>query len=118
MGTSAPNTALEVIGIIRGNNTANANSLELQDGLGNFVFRGVRASAWADSVSTQFFQVGDVGGNMIFSSRNGSIANRAGIRSNSFQVTNNVGATAPTGLFEVSNGSALFNVLSSGRVGI
>ena len=53
-----------------------SHSVLLIDGSGNPVFRGLTSTAWADSVSAQFFQVGPNSANIVFQSKTGLAAAR------------------------------------------
>jgi hypothetical protein len=108
----------EFVGTLRANDGFNA--VVLQDGAGNQAFRALRGTtAWADAVSTQFFQVGTSTDNVLFTGASGGTFNRVGFSTSSFHVNTAFGSTAPVGLFDISSGSTkLFNVTSGGQVGI
>ncbi|MEA9357686.1 tail fiber domain-containing protein [Bacteriovorax sp. PP10] len=131
IGTSSAIYPLDVVGDIRsttnlrvGSGSAGisttGNDITLKDALNNTSFRGTRAtSSWSDSANTQWFQVGNSGDKVTFSAAAGSAAGRMKVQTASFQVATSSGSNVPTGLFEVSNNTiGLFNVLSSGNVGI
>ncbi|PYV25806.1 MAG: hypothetical protein DMG27_08775, partial [Acidobacteria bacterium] len=111
-------TVVAADGPIRGNN--GDGSVVLQDGLGNEVFRGLRAStAWSDGKNASWFETGNAADYIAFTAQNGTPATRMGLFSSSTQVSPVVGGNAPAGLFEISNGTrGLLNVLPSGNVGI
>ena len=123
IGTTNPGAPLDVIGNIRnsgGDFITTSDNIRLLDSTSAVAFRSVRANAWTDLKDTRFFQIGNINDNVAFTSLNGVVANRMMFSSSSTQITTrNYQSNAPTGIFEVSNGtSGLFNILSSGNVGI
>ena len=97
---------------------SSSSDIILEDSSG-IAFRGVRATSFADSVPTRFFQIGDVGDNVAFTAKNGSRIQRTLISSYLTQITSTSYNTTnvPSGIFEVSNGTqGLFNVFTNGNI--
>lgn len=131
IGTTNPGYNLDVTGDIRASTNlrvgtgsariaTNGSDIILIDGGNNTSFRGARAtSSWSDAVNSQWFQIGNSSDYVTLSTATGVPATRIKAQTSSFQVAPAAGTNVPTGLFEVSdNTKGLFNVLSSGNVGI
>jgi hypothetical protein len=121
IGTTTPGAKLHIVnGVIRAGNGDAYNSIVLQDGNGNNAFRGIRTGAyWNDGANSTAFQVGTSGDNIIFTTYTSAVAPRILMHTNSFHINNSYPAATPVGMLDVSVGSTkLFNVLSSGNVGI
>jgi hypothetical protein len=124
IGTTAPAQKLDVIGSIQnstGDFISTIGAIRLLDSTSAIVFRSTRSNAWTDVVDSRFFQVGAAQDKVVFSTASGNPANRMMFSSLQTQITPvfyNV-TNVPTGIFEVSDGTkGLFNVLSTGNVGI
>jgi len=119
IGTTNPSVALEVSGVIRGNN--GNSDIVLQDGAGNQAFRSVNATGWLDSQAAQFFQIGGSGAGAAFTAGSGSVFSRLQLTSSAtqFNTAQYVNTPAPIGIFEIlEDSSVFFSVLSGGNVGI
>jgi hypothetical protein len=82
-------------------------------------FRSLRSSAWADSLSSRFLQIGTPSDNVVFSTQSANNANRMLFASNATQFSsgNYLTTPAPLGIFEVTNGtSRVFNAFSNGNI--
>jgi hypothetical protein len=100
------------------NLTSSTSELILSD-FNGLVFRGVRSNAWADNVSTRFFQIGNTTDNIAFTLQSGGIATRTMFSSLQTQITTGsfITAKVPTGIFEITNGTTgFFNVFSTGNI--
>jgi site-specific recombinase XerD len=118
--TGTANPLMLVNGAIRGNDSG--GGIVLQDGSGNTAFRSVNTTSWIDSQAAQFFEIGGNNSNVVFTSNNGNPMGRVLESATNFQISSASlysSAPVPVGLLQVDNGtSSLFNVLSSGNVGI
>ncbi|MBX4200273.1 tail fiber domain-containing protein [Candidatus Parcubacteria bacterium] len=101
------------------------NQLRLLDSTSNVVFRGIRSSAWVDSVDSRFFQVGDTNDNVIFSAANATSISRLLFLADKVQISASgqlgySNLAAPTNLFELYDSSNVskFAVSTGGNVGI
>lgn len=70
---------------ITGNNDV-GGAIVLKENGGNNVFRGVRTTGWADSVTMTFFQVGTTNDNSAFTAASGGVFTRFLVTSLGFQV--------------------------------
>ena len=124
IGTMSPSERLEISGgVLKIGSGDGYNAAIIKDGNGNVSFRSIRANAyWSDGpVNTTAFQVGADGDNIVFTTATSGIAPRFMAHTNGFQVNGGAynAASAPAGLFEVTNGATkIFDVLSTGNVGI
>jgi hypothetical protein len=121
IGTTSPTQKLDIVGgIIKAGSGDAYNALILQDGLGNNMFRGIRVSAyWNDGANSTAFQVGGAGDNIVFTTYTSGVAPRILMHTNGFHINNTYPVAAPIGMLDVSNGATkLFNVLSTGNVGV
>jgi hypothetical protein len=91
-------------GSLSGSNDA-GGAIILREAANAKIVRGVRSNAWADSVLSTFFQIGEVGDGVIFQAPGGSSANRmlfnaayAQFAPNSYTVV-----SAPTATVEILN---------------
>jgi hypothetical protein len=100
------------------NLTSSTAELILSD-FNGLVLRGVKSFAWADNVSTRFFQIGNTNDNIAFTLQSGGIATRTMFSSLQTQITTGsfITAKVPTGIFEITNGTTgFFNVFSTGNI--
>lgn len=94
-----------------------ATEIILSDSYGA-TLRGTRFLAWTDNFDSRFFQIGGISDNVVISTQNGLKANRLMISSLSSQISsgNFYNTIAPSGIFEVTNGTnRFFNVFASGN---
>lgn len=108
-GTTTQSTVdrilIETAGFRLANGTGSGFNFMFTDGSNSF--RSVTSNTFTDSVSTVFFQVGAVNGNVAFTSQNGSVGNRYLFTCNSMVLApvTFTTATVPTGLLEIYNSS-------------
>ncbi len=124
IGTTTPSEKLQVYGGVLklDDGVVDRHGAVIKDGYGNVTFRGIHGNYyWGDNpANTTSFQVGATGDNIVFTTAQSTIAPRIMMHTTGFQVNGGDYTTAaPTGLFEVTNGTTkIFDILSSGNVGI
>lgn len=102
--------------------SSNNSDIKLIDGAGNTSFRGVRANAWSDSLSTSFFQIGNSNDYVALTAQQGTKISRLLLFSTYTQIGGNNYSTVPNStssnyILEVlnANNSSSFNLDTSGN---